>query len=437
MIDSHHFAGGLHLRTQHRVHPREAVEGKDHLFYRHVGHLDLAGEAQILQSPPDHHLGRQLGQGHTRRLGDKRNGPGSPGVDLQDVNPVVPDGKLNVHQPLNPKLPGQGVGIILDRLHEVIAQGIRRKNAGAVPGMDPRLFDMLHDAADDDPLPVGDGIHIHFDGLLQELVDQDRPLGGGHHRLPHVPLQGFLGVNDLHRPPSQDIGGPNHHGVPDFPGYGPGLFEGSSRSILGLDQTQFLDEFLEALPVFGPVDAVRRGPQNPHPRIFQGHRQVQGSLAAKLDNDPLGHFPLHDIKHILPGEGLKIKAVGNIIIGGDRLRVAVHHDGFVPLFPQGEGGMNAAVIEFDPLADPVGASPQDQDLFLPRRATLVLRFVGGVIIWGIGFELGGAGVHQLKGGEDSQGLAPLPHLHLLRAQKMGELDVGVSPLFGLAKERCR
>ena len=43
--------------------------------------------------------------------------------------------------------------------------------------MDARLLDVLHDAADDRALPVADGVHVHFDGVFQELVDEDRVLG--------------------------------------------------------------------------------------------------------------------------------------------------------------------------------------------------------------------------------------------------------------------
>ena len=41
------------------------------------------------------------------------------------------------------------------------------------------LLDVLHDAADDGISAVGDGIHIHFDGIFQKFVDQHRMLGGG------------------------------------------------------------------------------------------------------------------------------------------------------------------------------------------------------------------------------------------------------------------
>ena len=53
----------------------------------------------------------------------------------------------------------------------------RRHHAGAVAGMDARLLDVLHDAADDDRAGrIGDRIDVELDGILEELVDQDRML---------------------------------------------------------------------------------------------------------------------------------------------------------------------------------------------------------------------------------------------------------------------
>ena len=80
--------------------------------------------------------------------------------------------------------------------------------------------------------------------------------------------------------------------------------------------------------------------------------------------------------------------------------------------------MAAAVIEFDPLSDPVGAAAEDHDLLFVRDANLIFserrsaggrvgvvgrlridrlewNLVCGVIIRRPRFELGGAGVYQL------------------------------------------
>ena len=39
--------------------------------------------------------------------------------------------------------------------------------------MDTGFFDVFHDAADDDVGAVGESVHVHFDGVFQETINQD------------------------------------------------------------------------------------------------------------------------------------------------------------------------------------------------------------------------------------------------------------------------
>ena len=57
--------------------------------------------------------------------------------------------------------------------------------------------------------------------------------------------------------------------------------------------------------------------------------------------------------------------------------------------------MYAAVVEFDPLTDPVRTAAEDHDLFPVGRFGLALLLVGGVEIGGVGHELGGTGIDPL------------------------------------------
>src|SRR3546814_2288752 len=51
-----------------------------------------------------------------------------------------------------------------------------------------------------------------------------------------------------------------------------------------------------------------------------------------------------------------------VVIGRDGFRVAVDHDGLEPGFLQRIGRMDAAIVEFDALADAVRAAAEDDDL---------------------------------------------------------------------------
>src|SRR4051794_40568125 len=72
--------------------------------------------------------------------------------------------------------------------------------------------------------------------------------------------------------------------------------------------------------------------------------------------------------------------------------------------------MAAAVIEFNSLADAVGARAKDDDLGLVGRRRLVLFVISRVKIWRHGLKLGGAGVDELKHGLDVLALAQFPNL---------------------------
>src|SRR5271168_5148331 len=66
-------------------------------------------------------------------------------------------------------------------------------------------------------------------------------------------------------------------------------------------------------------------------------------------------------EHILQRQRLKVQPVTRVIVGRHRLRIAVHHDGLVPIFTQRKCRMAAAVIELNSLPDPVRPTPQNQN----------------------------------------------------------------------------
>ena len=96
--------------------------------------------------------------------------------------------------------------------------------------------------------------------------------------------------------------------------------------------------------------------------------------------------------------------------------------------------MHAAVVELDPLADTVRSAAQDHDPVTVARSDLALVLPGGVVVGGLGLELGGAGVHQLVGGLDAQVAPGGAHLGGLHAAGGGDLRVGVAQALGLAQQ---
>jgi hypothetical protein len=73
---------------------------------------------------------------------------------------------------------GDGPGVAFDHLDRRRRERRRRDHAGAVAGVDTRLLDVLHDRPDhDSPGGVSNGIDVDLDGIFEEAVDKDGPLG--------------------------------------------------------------------------------------------------------------------------------------------------------------------------------------------------------------------------------------------------------------------
>ena len=103
-------------------------------------------------------------------------------------------------------------------------------------------------------------------------------------------------------------------------------------------------------------------PSTVHARLRQGLGQIDGGLAAELDDDALGPLPLDDVEHVLQRQRLEVEPVGRVEIGADRFGVVVDNDGLVARFPQRPHRMDRAVVELDALPDADGPGAQHQHL---------------------------------------------------------------------------
>ena len=137
-----------------------------------------------------------------------------------------------------------------------------------------------------------------------------------------------------------------------------------------------------------------------------------------------------DLEDVLEGQRLEVQAGGDVVVGGDGLRVAVDHHGLVAGLAQRHGGVDAGVVELDALADAVGAGAEDQDGRLGVQRNLVLLVVGRVVVRGVGGELGGAGVHGLVDRADAQGLADTADHGLGVVRQGADLLVGEAVALG-------
>ena len=95
--------------------------------------------------------------------------------------------------------------------------------------------------------------------------------------------------------------------------------------------------------------------------------ELQRRLAAELDDHPFGLLDLADPEHVLERQRLEVQPVGGVVVGRDGLRVAVDHHRVAPGLANRLRGVHAAVVELDPLPDPVRSRAEDHDARAARR----------------------------------------------------------------------
>src|SRR5207237_5012259 len=98
-------------------------------------------------------------------------------------------------------------------------------------------------------------------------------------------------------------------------------------------------------------------------------------------------------------------------------------DGLEAVLPQGECGVHAAIVEFDPLADAVRAASEDHDFLPRRRVRFALLLIGAVQVRREGFEFGGARVDALVGWLETLLHARRAHRVFIGAEHAPELPV--------------
>ncbi len=126
-------------------------------------------------------------------------------------------------------------------------------------------------------------------------------------------------------------------------------------------------------------------------------------------------------QHIFESERFEVQPVAGVVIGRDRLRIAVDHDGFVIVIAERKRRMAAAVIELDALANAVRPAAQNNDFASRRRRGFIFLFVGGVEVRRIAIELGRAGVHFLEYRRDAVAPPQFPDRDPLHAGHRGSI----------------
>ena len=458
-VEADDLAGRAHLRPQHRVDAGEAGEGEHRLL-----HADMVARRRLQREGGEllagHDPRRDLGDGHADHLGDEGHGARRPRVDLENVDVAALDGVLHVHQTDDVERQCQFARLGLERGQHIFRKRARRQRAGGIAGMDAGLLDMLHDAGDEDVGAVAERVDVDLDRVDEIAVEEQRILAQHRIDLPglvvgiarldlrwhqtgkgpeQIIVEAALVVQDRHGAAAQHVRGPRDERQAEVGGDVARLLDGIGDAVLRLAQAEFLDQSLEPVTILGEIDRIDRGAEDRNAGLFQRRRELQRRLAAELDDGALegavGLLDGHDLEHVLGGQRLEIEPPRRVVVGRNRFRVAIDHDGLVALVAQREGGVAAAIVELDALADAVWSPTEDNHLGLVGGQRLVHRRtgagcgpergrIGRVHVGGRRGELGGAGVDALVDRPNAERVARRPDLALALPRQRGEPRVG-------------
>ena len=126
--------------------------------------------------------------------------------------------------------------------------------AGGIAGVDAGFLDVLHDAGDDNVFAIGERIHVHFDRVFKEVVDEDGPVLRVLDRLFHVADDRFFIVGDDHGAPAQNVRRPHQDRIAYALGTFDCFFERGCHRARRLGDFQFVEQLAEAFAVFAQVD---------------------------------------------------------------------------------------------------------------------------------------------------------------------------------------
>ena len=123
--------------------------------------------------------------------------------------------------------------------------------------MDPGLLDVFHHPAQVQFLAVVQGVHVDFDGVVEEPVHQHGGAVADFRGPGDVAVQGGVVVDDLHAAPAQHETGAHQHRIADLRGDPFGLRRRGGHSVFRGGQPGVRQHPPERAPVLGEVDGLR------------------------------------------------------------------------------------------------------------------------------------------------------------------------------------
>src|ERR687890_2289078 len=157
------------------------------------------------------------------------------------------------------------------------------------------LLDVLHDAADVDLLSVRDRVHVDLGVVLHKLVDEGRMSWRCARAGPEVEIEVIVVVDDLHPAPAEDVRRPHDDRIPELARHLPRLLGRRCGPEPGMRDAELCQEPSEPGAIFCEVYGVRRGAEDSHSCLFQLMSELEGTLAAELQDHPFRLLAFYDL----------------------------------------------------------------------------------------------------------------------------------------------
>ena len=143
------------------------------------------------------------------------------------------------------------------------------------------------------------------------------------------------------------------------------LGRGAGDAAGRLAQAESVDQRGELLAVLGRLDRVDRRTDDRQARVLDRARaRLSGVCPPNWSDDAVRADALADVQHVFDRQRLEEQEVARVVVGAHRLGVRVDHHRLDAHLTQREAGVAAAVVELDPLADPVWPAAEDDDPLL-------------------------------------------------------------------------
>ena len=302
--------------------------------------------------------------------------------------------KLHIERSGNLQLAGDRRGDLPDLADGREVERLWRQHESGVAGMHTRVLDMLADGPEDQLPLVGNRVDLDLARMSLELGNDHRVLGVHSSGPPQDTLELVRFVGNAHRRAAEHVAraDQNREAAETGNGFLQCLEVGDVRPLRLLDPHP-VQEIAELLAVFGTIDAFCRGAEDSHSGLVEGKREVVGQLSAHTEDDALRLFLFVDVEHRLEADLIEDQSVAHVVVGAHGFGVVVDHDGLIAELGRRLDCIDAAPVELDARADPVGPGAQNHHLLTSGPAHLGgVRLVGRVEIVGLGGELRGGRV---------------------------------------------